>query len=171
MAHRLPILSSPVLRVFSKYILAVMADKSDEELQRIKGFTSRSDSYIDVVNLSFGQIGCFDYIHTHLNSYAVWKTNINWINFVDKPHAWHTTCYIKAYLSVLDFNTQINLYLSASVYKSMCACLFSIHCFYVYWGYEKRSISEVVKDFNNNIDLVKWYINIIWLVAFAIVEN
>jgi hypothetical protein len=34
---------------------------------------------------------------------------------------------------------------------------------------EKRSISEVVKDFNNNIALVKWYI--IWLVASAILEN
>ena len=31
---------------------------------------------------------------------------------------------------------------------------------------EKRSISEVAKDFNNNnIVLVKLYINIIWLVA------
>jgi hypothetical protein len=63
MAHRLPIISNPVLRVFSKYILAVMADKSDEKLQRMEGFTSRSDSDIDVVNLSFGQMGCFDYIH------------------------------------------------------------------------------------------------------------
>jgi hypothetical protein len=53
----------------------------------------------------------------------------------------------------------------------MYACLFSIHCFYVYCGYEKRSISEVVKDFNNNIVLVKLYINIIWLVAPAILEN
>jgi hypothetical protein len=34
---------------------------------------------------------------------------------------------------------------------------------------EKRSISEVVKDFNNNIALVKWCI--IWLVASAILEN
>jgi hypothetical protein len=66
MAHRLPIFSHPVLQVFSKYILAVKADKSDEELQRIEGFTSRSDSDIDVVNLSFDQMGCFDYIHTHL---------------------------------------------------------------------------------------------------------
>ena len=63
MAHRLSIFSNPVLRVFSKYILAVMADKSDEKLQRMEGFTSRSDSDIDVVNLSFGQMGCFDYIH------------------------------------------------------------------------------------------------------------
>ena len=38
-----------------------MADKSDEKLQRMEGFTSRSDSDIDVVNLSFGQMGCFDY--------------------------------------------------------------------------------------------------------------
>jgi hypothetical protein len=53
----------------------------------------------------------------------------------------------------------------------MYACLFSIHCFYVYCGYEKRSISEVVKDSNDNIVLVKWYINIIWLVASAILEN
>jgi hypothetical protein len=69
MAHRLPIFSNPVLRVFSKYILAVMADKSDEKLQRLEGFTSRSGSdirSIDVVNLSFGQMGCFDYIHTHV---------------------------------------------------------------------------------------------------------
>jgi hypothetical protein len=70
-AHRLPIFSNPVLRVFSKYILAVMADKSGEELQRMECFTSRSDSDIDVVNLSFGQMGCFEYIHTHLNSYTV----------------------------------------------------------------------------------------------------
>ena len=97
--------------------------------------------------------------------------SINGINFADKPHAWHTACYIKAYLSVLEFNMQINWYLSASLYKSMYACLFSIHCFYVYCVYEKRSISEVVKDFNNNIDLVKWYINIIWLAASAILEN
>jgi hypothetical protein len=57
---------------------------------------------IDVVNLSFehDQMGCFDYIHTHLNSYTVWKTNINGIIFVDKSNAWHTTCYIRAYLSV-----------------------------------------------------------------------
>jgi hypothetical protein len=66
MAHRLPIFSNPVLRVFSKYILAVMADKSDEELQRMECFTSRSDSDIDVVNLSFGQMGCFDYIYTRI---------------------------------------------------------------------------------------------------------
>jgi hypothetical protein len=33
--------------------------------------------------------------------------------------------------------------------------LFSLHCFYVYCGYEKRSISEVIKDFNNNIVLAK----------------
>ena len=71
MAHGLPIFSNPVLQVFSKHILAVMADKSDEKLQRMEGFTSRSDSDIDVVNLSFGQMGCFDYIHTHLNSYTV----------------------------------------------------------------------------------------------------
>jgi hypothetical protein len=44
MAHRLPIFSNPVLRVFSKYILAVKAEKSDEKLQRMEGFTSRSDS-------------------------------------------------------------------------------------------------------------------------------
>jgi hypothetical protein len=48
MAHRLPIFSNPVLRVFSKYILAVMADKSDEEIQIMEafteGFTSTSDS-------------------------------------------------------------------------------------------------------------------------------
>jgi hypothetical protein len=108
------------------------------------------------------------YMHTHLNSCTVWKTNVNGINFVDKPHAcsWQTTCYIKACLSVLEFNMQINWYLS-SLYKSM----FFIHCFYVYCGYEKRSISEVVKDFNNNIVLVKWYINIIWLVASDILEN
>jgi hypothetical protein len=31
---RLPIFSNPVLRLFSKYTLAVMADKSDEKLQR-----------------------------------------------------------------------------------------------------------------------------------------
>ena len=71
MAHRLPIFSNPVLRVFSKYILAVMADKNDEKIQIMEGFTSRSDSDIDVVNLSFGQMGCFDYIHMHLNSYTV----------------------------------------------------------------------------------------------------
>ena len=46
MAHRLPIFSNPVLRVFSKYILAVMADKSDEEIQIMEGFTSTSDSDI-----------------------------------------------------------------------------------------------------------------------------
>ena len=44
MAHRLSIFSNPVLRVFSKYILAVMADKSDEEIQIMEGFTSTSDS-------------------------------------------------------------------------------------------------------------------------------
>jgi hypothetical protein len=44
MAHRLPIFSNPVLRVFSKYILAVMADKSDEEIQIMEGFTRTSDS-------------------------------------------------------------------------------------------------------------------------------
>jgi hypothetical protein len=38
------IFSNPVLRVFSKYILAVMADKSDEEIQIMEGFTSTSDS-------------------------------------------------------------------------------------------------------------------------------
>ena len=64
MAHRLPIFSNPVLRVFSKYILAVMADKGDKKLKKIAGFTSRSRSNIDVVNLSFGQMGCFDHIHT-----------------------------------------------------------------------------------------------------------
>jgi hypothetical protein len=46
MAHRLPIFSNPVLRVFSKYILAVMADKSDEEIQIMENFTSTSDSDI-----------------------------------------------------------------------------------------------------------------------------
>jgi hypothetical protein len=46
MAHGLPIFSNPVLQVFSKHILAVMADKSDEKLQRMEGFTSRSDSDI-----------------------------------------------------------------------------------------------------------------------------
>jgi hypothetical protein len=44
MAHRLPIFSNPVLRVFSKYILAVMADKSDEEIQIMEVFTSDSDN-------------------------------------------------------------------------------------------------------------------------------
>ena len=68
MAHHLQIFSNPVFRVLSEYILAVMADKSDEELQIMEGFTSTSDiDNIDVVNLSFGQMGCFDYIHTHLN--------------------------------------------------------------------------------------------------------
>jgi hypothetical protein len=38
-----PVMSMPV-RVFSKYILAVMADKSDEEIQIMEGFTSTSDS-------------------------------------------------------------------------------------------------------------------------------
>jgi hypothetical protein len=71
MAHRLPIFSNPVLRVFSKYILAVMAGKSDEEIQIMGGFTAQATVIIDVVNLSFGQMGCFDYIHTHLNSYTV----------------------------------------------------------------------------------------------------
>jgi hypothetical protein len=70
--------------------------------------------------------------------------------------------------SLLQFNMQITWYLSASLYKSMYACLFSIHCFYVYCGYEKRSISEVVKDFNNNVVLAKWDINIM---ASAILEN
>jgi hypothetical protein len=37
MAHRLPIFRYPVLRVFSKYILAVMADRSDKKLQRMEG--------------------------------------------------------------------------------------------------------------------------------------
>ena len=49
----------------------------------------------------------------------------------------------------------IKRYLSASLYKSLYACLFSVHCFYVYCGYEKRFISEVVKYFNDNIVLVK----------------
>jgi hypothetical protein len=74
MAHRLPIFSNPVLRVFSKYILAVMADKSDEEIQIMEAFIQAQATVIliDVVNLSFGQMGCFDYIHcTHLNSYTV----------------------------------------------------------------------------------------------------
>jgi hypothetical protein len=44
MTHRMPIFSNPVLRVFTKYILAVMADKSDEEIQIMEGFTSTSDS-------------------------------------------------------------------------------------------------------------------------------
>jgi hypothetical protein len=44
MEHRLPIFSNPVLRVFSKYILAVMVDKSDKEVQIMEGFTSTSDS-------------------------------------------------------------------------------------------------------------------------------
>ena len=44
MAHPLPIFSNPVLRVFSEYILAVMADKSDEEIQIMEGFTSDSDN-------------------------------------------------------------------------------------------------------------------------------
>jgi hypothetical protein len=35
--------SNPVLRVFSEYIFAVMADKSDEEIQ-MEGFTSDSDN-------------------------------------------------------------------------------------------------------------------------------
>jgi hypothetical protein len=43
MAHRLPIFSNPVLRVFSKYILAVVADKSDEEIEIMEGFTSTSE--------------------------------------------------------------------------------------------------------------------------------
>jgi hypothetical protein len=43
MAHPLPIFSNPVLRVFSEYIFAVMADKSDEEIQ-MEGFTSDSDN-------------------------------------------------------------------------------------------------------------------------------
>ena len=43
-----------------------------EEIQIMEVFTSTSDSdIIDVVNLSFGQMGCLDYIHTHLNSYTV----------------------------------------------------------------------------------------------------
>jgi hypothetical protein len=58
MAHRLPIFSNPVLRVFSKYILAVMADKSDEEIQIMEGFQAQATVIIDVVNLSFGQMGC-----------------------------------------------------------------------------------------------------------------
>jgi hypothetical protein len=37
-------LSNPVLRVFSKYILAVTADKSDQKIQIMEGFTSISDS-------------------------------------------------------------------------------------------------------------------------------
>jgi hypothetical protein len=44
MAHHLPSFSNPVFRVLSEYILAVMADKSDEELQILEGFTSTSDS-------------------------------------------------------------------------------------------------------------------------------
>jgi hypothetical protein len=44
MAHHLPIFNNPVFRVLSEYILAVMADKSDEELQIMEGFTSTSDS-------------------------------------------------------------------------------------------------------------------------------
>ena len=64
MAHRLPIFSNPVLRVFSKCIVAVVADKSDEEIRIMEGFTSTSEVIIDVVYLSFGQMGCFDYIYT-----------------------------------------------------------------------------------------------------------
>jgi hypothetical protein len=44
MAHHLPIFSNPVFRVLSEYILAVMADKSDVELQIMESFTSTSDS-------------------------------------------------------------------------------------------------------------------------------
>jgi hypothetical protein len=43
-AHHLPIFSNPVLPVFSEYILAVMADKSDKEIQIMEGFTSTSDN-------------------------------------------------------------------------------------------------------------------------------
>ena len=69
MTHRMPIFSNPVLRVFSKYILAVMADKSDEEIQIMEGFTS--DSGNGRCECIFGQMGCIDYIHTHSNSYTV----------------------------------------------------------------------------------------------------
>ena len=48
-----------------------MADKSDEEIQIMEGVQAQATLIIDVVNLSFGQMGCFDYIHTHLNSYTV----------------------------------------------------------------------------------------------------
>ena len=43
---RLDQISSKIwhMRVFSKYILAVMADKSDEEIQIMEGFTSTSNS-------------------------------------------------------------------------------------------------------------------------------
>jgi serine protease inhibitor len=38
-------------------MLTAMADESDDELQRMEGFTSSSDSDIDVLNLPFGQTG------------------------------------------------------------------------------------------------------------------
>jgi hypothetical protein len=70
-AHRLPIFSNPGLRVFSKYILAVMADESDEEIQIMEGFTSTSDSDNRSCESIIWQNGMFDYLHTHLNSYTV----------------------------------------------------------------------------------------------------
>ena len=47
----------------------------------------------------------------------------------------------------------------------MLVCsVFTVFYVGLYCGYKKRSISEVViKDFNNNIVLVKLYISIIWL--------
>jgi hypothetical protein len=65
--------------------------------------------------------------------------------------------------------TDIYLLLFIHVNQCMHACLFSIHCFYAYRGYEKRSLSELVKYFNTNVDLV--FHIIIWLVASAILEN
>jgi hypothetical protein len=40
-----------------------MADKSDEKLQRMEGFTSRSDSDIDVVHLAIWDVLT---IYTHM---------------------------------------------------------------------------------------------------------
>ena len=54
MARRLPNFRNPILKDFSKYILKVMAHKSDEELQRMEGFANSSDSHTDVMNLLFG---------------------------------------------------------------------------------------------------------------------
>jgi hypothetical protein len=53
------------------------------------------------------------------------------------------------------FSVQCSVFsVQCSVFSVQCS-VFSVQCFYVYCGYEKRSISEVVKDFNNNIVLVK----------------
>jgi hypothetical protein len=71
MAHRLLIFSNPVLRVFSKYILAVIADKSDKEIQIMEGFTSTSDSDNRRCESIVWPNGMFDYLHMHLNSYTV----------------------------------------------------------------------------------------------------